>query len=274
MCSVTAARAPAVAESAPTIKLNEEFELTKLNQIIAIEKDVKVQAIGVLNSAYQAVQKPNLFEGLAKTYEPLSEDGYKLPSESQRVQQYVPDLISKVQATMERLFDLTVTKDAANQNATADIVVNGVTLVAGVPVTTLLWLEKQLINLHTFVLKLPVTDVSSVWTWDAQNSVWRSDTVKTMRQRKVTEWLVVVPATQQHPAQTKEVSKDIPEGEWSTTRLSGAVSPAQRDQLLTNLDALRQAVKQAREAANSITVTDVTMGNALLNFLFGGMLPL
>ena len=68
------------------------------------------------------------------------------------------DLIRDVQADIERMFDLVATKDFANTEAKADIVVDNQVLVTGVPATYLLWLEKELTDLHTFITKLPVLD--------------------------------------------------------------------------------------------------------------------
>ncbi|MEV0269330.1 MAG: hypothetical protein HOV71_19755 [Hamadaea sp.] len=242
--------------------------MTKLNQIIALEKGVKATAETTLTKAYHEAQKPDLFAGLIRTYEPLEEDGYVLPSESKKVTAKVPALVSEIQAAVERLIDLTLTKDTANAGAKADVKVGDTVLARDVPVTTLLWLEKQLTNLRTFISKLPVTDVADDWTWDADNQVFRSATVKTMRSRKSEDFIVVVPPTDKHPAHVEKVTKDVPEGTWSTTKLSGAVSPSQRDTWLAQVTAVTEAVKTAREQANLAEVVDAKMGKAILDFIF------
>jgi len=48
-------------------------------------------------------------------------------------------------------------------------------LLADVPVTYLLFLEKQLTDLRTFVDKLPVLDPSVVWLQDPSSGDWRSE---------------------------------------------------------------------------------------------------
>lgn len=243
--------------------------MTKLNQVIALEKGVKANAESVLTQAYHTAQKPDLFAGLVRTYQPLEEGGYVLPSESKRVTANAPILVNSVQTALERLFDLTLTKDATNAAARADIKVGDVVLAADVPVTTLLWLEKQLVNLKTFITKLPTTDVADEWTWDRDQQVYRSAVVKTLRSRKVEDFVVVVQPTDKHPAHVEKVVKDVPEGEWSTMKLSGAISPAQRDKWLTQVNAVAEAVKTAREQANLAEVTDRAMGTAILNYVFG-----
>lgn len=244
--------------------------MTKLNQIIALEKGVKATTERVVTNAYHKFQKPDLFTGLTKDYQPLAEDDFVYPSESRKIVAKVPLLISEFQTAWERLFDLTFTKDATNQEARADIVIGKDVLVTGVPVSTLIFLEKRLVELFTIVSKMPVTDVAKDWSWDAEQQVWRASPVKTLRNKKVEDIVVVVPPTDKHPAQTAKIVRDLPEGHWTTQELSGAISPQQRDAYLARVTQLTEAVKRAREQANMADVTDRNMGNALLNFVFAG----
>lgn len=244
--------------------------MTKLNQIIALEKGVKAETDRVLNGVYHLFQKPDAFAGLTKTYTSLEEDGFVYPPENRKVTASVPTLLSAAQAAWERLFDLTFTKDATNQEASADIVVNGTVLVEAVPVSTLIWLEKKLVDLRTVMSKVPVTDIAEDWTWDAEQGVWKAAPVRTLRSKKVEDYVVIVPPTDKHPAQTAKVVRDEPEGHWTTTKLSGATSVTSRDAALARITVLTEAVKRAREQANMAEVTDRSMGNVLLNFVFGG----
>lgn len=75
------------------------------------------------------------------------------------------DVLRATAGTLTRLFDVTATKDWANRTAAADVVVDGTVLLAQVPVPYLLFLEKQLTDMHTFVRKLPVLDASNPGTW-------------------------------------------------------------------------------------------------------------
>jgi hypothetical protein len=243
--------------------------LTRLNQIVALEKQVKADVRTPIDGVYHAFQKPDLFAGLVKTYESLEEDGFIYPSESKKVVARVPELITQIQGAWTRLMDLVLTKDAANTEAVADIYIDGVALVNSVPVTTLLWLEKQLVDLRTIVSKIPVLDVTEDWNRDEANSLYRTEPVRTLRSKKVTEFLTVAPATDKHPAQVREVVKDVPEGHWSTTKLSGAVSAKYRQEMTERVIKLQEAVKKARETANMTEVSDRSMGAALLGYVFG-----
>ncbi len=141
--------------------------MAKLNQIIAVEKGIKSRSFQELTEAHQALQKPALLAGISRTYRPKDEEGEQLPPESTRVQIKADDIIRQTTESLTKLFDATAAKDWTNCNAKADVVVDGQTLLAQVPATYLLFLEKQLVDLHTFVKKLPVLDASETWNFDA-----------------------------------------------------------------------------------------------------------
>jgi hypothetical protein len=242
---------------------------TKLNQIIAVEKGAKTRAFAQITDAYQLLQKPAVLAGIARTYQPVDEDGEQYPPESTRVQVKAEDLIAEVTASLTELFDVTATKDWANCTATADIVVDGVTIVAAVPVTYLLFLEKQLIDFHTFVKKLPVLDPSDVWTFDGAADSYATEPVQTTKTKKVPRNHVKAEATKEHPAQVEVYHEDVVVGHWKTVKFSGAL-PAQRvNELTDRVERLQKAVKFAREEANTAEVEQQEIGAQVFAYLTG-----
>jgi hypothetical protein len=184
----------------------------KLNQIIAVEKSVKSRSVQELAQAHHDVQKPALLAGIARTYQPKDEEGEQLPPESTRVQVQAEDILRTTAATLTRLFDVTATKDWANRTAAADVVVDGTVLLPQVPVPYLLFLEKQLTELHGFVRKLPVLDASESWNLDPSSDAWKTDPVRTIRTKKVPRNHVKAEATEKHPAQVEVYYEDVPVG--------------------------------------------------------------
>ena len=150
--------------------------MAKLNQIIAVEKGIKSKSHQNLTAAHH-LQKPALLAGISRTYQPKDEEGEQLPPESTRVQVKAEDVLRATAGTLTRLFDVTATKDWANRTAAADVLVDGRVLLAQVPVPYLLFLEKQLTDLHTFVRKLPVLDASEAWNLDPSTDAWKTDPV-------------------------------------------------------------------------------------------------
>ncbi|MBL7497492.1 hypothetical protein I6A84_06280 [Frankia sp. CNm7] len=242
--------------------------MTKLNQIIALEKGVKARASRELEELRASTQKDALLAGISRTYQPRDEDGDPLPPEGTKVQVRVEEVLARVSAVLTRLFDVVATKDIANGSARADVVVDGETLLRDVPVAYLLFLEKQLADLQSFLAKLPVLDPAEDWSWDSAAGVYRTPTTKTVRSRKVPKVLVKYEATEHHPAQTEVFTVDEPVGDWSTVKFSGALPAERRGQLLDRVIALGEAVKVAREAANQFDVTDQAYGKLVFDYLF------
>jgi hypothetical protein len=242
--------------------------VAKLNQIIAVEKGVKSGALRDLTDAHQSLQKPALLSGISRTYQPKDEEGEQLPSESTRVQVKAEEIIDRTTAILTRLFDVTATKDWANREARADVKVDGNTVLDDVPVSYLLFLEKQLVDLHTFVKKLPVLDSAEFWTHDASADCWKTEPVRTVKTKKVPRNHVKAEATENHPAQVEVYYEDVPVGSWTTVKFSGALPAKRVNELLERVEKLQHAVKFAREEANGIEVTDQHVGEAVFGYLF------
>jgi hypothetical protein len=139
----------------------------KLNQVIAIEKGIKSKAVQALTDAYHSLQKSTLLAGISRTYRPKDEEGEQFPPEATRVQLRADDAIRQANEALTKLFDIVATKDWANCQAKADVVVDGKVLLTQVPATYLLFLEKQLVDLHAFIKKLPILDASERMISDA-----------------------------------------------------------------------------------------------------------
>ncbi|MEU9062583.1 hypothetical protein AB0D13_27905 [Streptomyces sp. NPDC048430] len=243
--------------------------MTKLNQIIAVEKGVKSKSLQDITAAHHKVQKPALLAGISRTYQPKDEEGEQLPPESARVQIKAEEALREMSASLTRLFDVTATKDWANCSARADVTVDGRTVVSEVPVSYLLFLEKQLTDLHTFVKKLPVLDAAESWSLDPSTDLWKTDPVRTIRTRKVPRNHVKAEATDKHPAQVDVYYEDVPIGYWTTVKFSGALPARRVNELLERVEKLQHAVKFAREEANGAEVTDRRVGDAVFGYLFG-----
>ncbi|MFA1544043.1 DUF7873 family protein [Actinomadura monticuli] len=242
---------------------------TKLNQIIAVEKGVKSKSVQDLAAAGQSTQKGPLLSGISRTYQPKDEDGEQLSPESTRVQVTVEGVLRDVTRSLTRLFDVTATKDWANCAARADVTVDGTALVRDVPVTYLLFLEKQLTDLHSFLRRLPILDAAETWTFDPSTDVWRTEPVRTVKTKKIPRNHVKAEATEKHPAQVEVYYEDVTVGHWTTVKFSGALPARRVNELLDRVEKLRDAVKFAREEANGTEVTDQRVGDALFGYIFG-----
>lgn len=244
---------------------------TKLNQIIAIEKGVKNQAHRIETELYQSLAKTVLFSGLSRTYRPKDEDDRDLqPPESTSVQLKGEELIKQLIGSLTRFIDVTATKDATNTLAKADVVIDGVTLAAGVPVPTLIFFEKEIVKLEAFVKSIPQLDPAKNWAYDANVGVHRADAVETTRTKKLPRNHELSPATDKHPAQVQVFTEDVLVGYWTKIDFSGALPADRIAAIQDRLDRLKTAVKYAREEANNTEVVDVHYADSLLHYVFDG----
>ncbi|MGA8113610.1 MAG: hypothetical protein WCA46_08115 [Actinocatenispora sp.] len=243
--------------------------MARLNQIIAVEKGVKSRSFQELTKTHQSLQKPAPLSGISRTYQPKDEEGERLPPESTKVQIKVDEVIRETVRIMTRLFDVTATKDWTNCSARADVLVDGRAIAADVPVTYLLFLEKQLVDLHTFVRKLPVLDAAESWVYDSSADCYATEPVQTVRTRKVPRNHVKAEATEKHPAQVEVYHEDITVGYWRTVKFSGALPAKRVNDMLERVEKLQAAVKFAREDANAVDAVDQKVGERFFDYLFG-----
>lgn len=245
--------------------------MAKLHQILAVESGIRNQSQEDLTKAHHGLQKEDMLSGLFREYEPANEGGEKFNPERKILQVRVPDVIKRTVEVMERTFDVIATRDYANCHAKADIVLeDGSTLLKDVPATYLLWLEKRLDDMHTFVAKLPILPADTEWRFDRDQNCFRNaHEIKTHKTEKIEDYQIVVPATEKHPAQVVKVTKDVTVGHWTTHKFSGAVPAATHKAMKDRIEALQKAVKFAREKANEVEAKDQKVGMQILKHVFG-----
>lgn len=239
-----------------------------LNQAIAIEKDVKTRAYNEVTELHKQTQKAELVNGFVKTYAPLAEDGTKYPDEKKLVQVNIGDVFKRIAKVSGEWYDISATRDFGNCNARADVIVDGVVLIQHAPVTFLLFMEKQLSDLKAFIGKLSELDQAHTWNADSATGLWKSGELKQHRTEKIQETKIVVQATKEFPAQTKDYVQDKLVGYWTAHLLSGGVQPIRKRELLDRVEALVVAVKSARERANMIEVERINVGAPIFEYLF------
>lgn len=242
--------------------------MAKLNQIIAVRDGKKSRAKETLTGIYHLVQKSALFDGISRTYEPDNDDGERFPPEHKQVQYTVGRAIAEACGVLSELFDVTATQDYANCKATADIAIDGKILAAGVPVTHLLFIEKQLIDVQTFVRSLPTLDPAEKWEYSQTADCYQSESHGTAKSKKIPKAFVKYDATKEFPAQVEVFQEDVKVGEWNTIKFSGAMPLKEKVDTLNRIAVLIDAVKAAREQANGIDAPPVSISAGLFGYIF------
>lgn len=242
--------------------------MLKLNQVIAIEKGIKTKSQRVISDAHNSLKKKELFVGHTKTFSPYDEDGEQLPPDNMKVKYRVDDFINEAKQSWSELWDITAMRDYGNSSAVADVVVDNKVILEKVPVTYLLFLEKQLDDLYTFVKKLPILDSSEDWESDPKQDMFSTKPIESIKTKKVTRPLVLYEATDHHPAQVKEITEDVLHGKWKTIKYSTALQAKEVNEYINRVEKLQQAVKCAREKANEKEVDKKSIGDPVFKFVF------
>jgi len=239
----------------------------KLNQVIALVQGKKARVAKILTNIHHGWHKDRI-TGISRTYQPIADDGEQLPAESRIVQAKVGTEITKLRAELADLFNIVATQEYGNTEAVGNIHIEGGLILDSNPVTVLLFLEKQLTDLRTLAQNLPTLPSDRSWSFDEARNCWVTQPEQTVKTQKVQVPIVKYDATPEHPAQTDLITRDRTVGHWSTIHLSGALPEMERDAIVKRIESLQDAVKVAREEANSQEVTYQVIGPAILDYVF------
>ena len=181
--------------------------------------------------------------------------------------------LAYVRGHTTRYFNAFAAKERTNQEAKADIVVDGNTLLADVPATALLGLEKKLAALRDLYGRIPTLDPGIKWQIDpaAEEGVYvcAEDEIR-FKTEKTIHSKVLYDATKEHPAQIEKWAQDTPIGRIVITRRCSMLSPADKSKYLGRIDTLIRAVKKARQRANKAEVVKLDVASAIFEFIHKG----
>ncbi|MFO0823480.1 MAG: hypothetical protein U0792_10245 [Gemmataceae bacterium] len=170
---------------------------------------------------------------------------------------------------MDGTVEPVLTQDTGNQESSGYIVVDGKLILSDVPITTLLFLDKQVNDLETFVSKLPTPDPAEEWNHDPSTGLLRSKASESLRTSKEPTVIVKYAATKEHPAQTELFTKDAGRN-VDADPLQREILDDRKNAILARVRKLQDAIKAAKEQANLLEVERQKAGEPILDFVFGG----
>lgn len=246
----------------------------KLHQLLPVETALREQAASTLRAAIKLFASDAMFVGQRRTYQPIDEGGKVLPPENVNVRGTVYRLIADVMRDYVPYMDATIQKEVSNKIAVADVFKPGTkeVLFKDIPVPALLNLEARIKDIIVFINDIPTLDPSDNWVWDKTTGTWHGTMAQTYSSTKIQTPIVLYHATPEHPAQTQLVTEDVRVGIWSTIKLSGAMNPAERRELLRRAQDLLLEVTKARQAANDIEHDNEAYGQAVFDYIAGDVL--
>jgi len=248
--------------------------MSKLHEILAVEGSLETAAKKLIKESLHTLDKESLFKGQVRKLEMFrEEDKASEITDYQELTTTVDENLNYLVKPLTKWLDTVATKDATNQKAVADLVVEGKTLATGVPATFLLGLEKKLAALREVYIKIPTLEPGINWLADEQNrpGVFKAEhSIVQMKSRKDPEFRTVAEATDKHPAQVVQVERTVDVGRYVTSTYSGKMTPLEKAKKLERIDTVLNAAKQARMQANNIEIVKFNVGNAVIDFINKG----
>lgn len=244
--------------------------MTKLYEILAVEKDVSKDAKDEAARIVGVFGQEGLLRGMTISYHTLLDGEPELPEEITELAHTVEGELLQYQKSLGSFIDVAIEKESSNTNAQADVFLNGELFLKGVPATALLNLESRLEELRKVYEAIPVIDMTEQWQYDDNQGCFVSQTRKKFRTKKVLRNHVLAEATKEHPAQVNAYQEDIPAYSVETVITSGMITPARKRELLERISKLQKAVKTARQRANDVDIVDTKVANKLFEFIHTG----
>ena len=246
--------------------------MTKLHEVLAAEKTVSSAWNTLYEETLKKLGNSHFFEGHTKSLKMLEESAGNEAIEAQAAEHKA--LPTNVHDTLEYTFgilanheDLQLQKNYTNTMAKADVEFRGEVVFPGLPVDQLLGLEARLAKVRTLYVAMPTLDASKTWTFDAGMGCWVAPPEHVVKTEKIMVPVVMSPATDKHPAQVKESTKDNTIGKFTQVKRSGAVTAVQKSEAIKLIDELLVEIKQARMRANETIVVNAKLGKDLLALL-------
>lgn len=251
--------------------------MVALHQLVAVVSGLKERSKNATTAVYQSFEKAGNCVGETRTYQPLDGDDPDCPEPTVKLPQVnIAQQVKSAFNSLEAAWDTVVSLDMGNQAARETVRVedkngNELALATDVPITTLIWLEKQLTDLVTFISKIPTLDPAKNWAYDSNREMYVTDALQSNRTKKRKRFSVMVQPTEHHPAQTMQWEEDEVVGHYSTQYLSTAIPVNKKTAMLQRAVNLRDAVKQARERANQQEVRATKAMKNLLDHVLGDL---
>lgn len=239
-----------------------------LSQVLAIEKSTKAKVTRETTDLHRLSNNQDSFSGFIRQYNPVVDDDFKYPDENKNILNNVSNILEDLNSLYSELFNIVAIKDWTNCKAKADIIVNNEVLVKDVPATYLLFLEKELIKIKTIISDLPELDSNYSWNLDENTQTYKTKGIQTVKTKKVKKPLVLYHATEKHAAQTDIITEDENIGTWETVKTSGAIPIVKKKKILSKIQTLIEAVKIAREQANTIKIEETSTIEKILKYIF------
>jgi len=247
----------------------------QLHELIAVEAELKATANKLSTESLKTLNKDTLFMGQTRKLTMFSTENEMLNGvEHQQLTTTVDENLDYLMDHITNYWDAVAQKDATNQQAKADIVIDGTVLAKDLPVTFLLGLETKINDLRKVYDAIPTLAPGIKWNKDEQASklgVFVMNTPEvSFKTEKDIEFRSAAEATKEHAEQIVQVAVTKNIGKYETIKESGMLTPMEKAMRINRLDKLLNAVKKSRQRANSAPIVNISCADALLSYINKG----
>lgn len=246
----------------------------KLHEVLAVDRDLEQAVRKILQEATKVFNdKHQLFIGQHRRLEMFADNRKNEEAAAEQFSEIsttVADKLDYISTSIVKHYDAVAQKERTNQNAKADVVINGNVILESIPATVLLGLENKLSELRKLYNALPTLQQGHDWKIDETlgNNVYKlANPEVTSKTEKKLCYDIIVPATKEHPAQVKEWTEDRPVGKYVKNIYCGMITPARKSVLLGRIDVLIAAVKKARARANQEEIVNIHIGKKIWDYI-------
>jgi hypothetical protein len=248
--------------------------MAKLHQILAVESDLEGKYKRTCEETKKVFGKPAMFTGSHRKLITFDDsDGMEYPEENQAMTTTVKERIEYTGASISAYLDALFQKEATNQVANADLVVDNVTIGTALPATFLLALESRLKYIRSIYETMPTLQAGVEWkpSTDKGADVWDMVHPEEKIKTKMTfKSQILVEPTEHHPAQIEKWEEQVPVGKFVRNVWCSMITSHQKSEVLGRIDKLIQATKQARQRANAQDIIKGNVGEKIIDFINNG----
>jgi len=246
--------------------------MARLHELLSVESDLQTIFNDALKKTKKTLGQGNLFFAMTRSLEWFRDEGReKQPDEISDYTTTVDDELEIQEKHVTRYFDAILQKEATNQIAVADLVVDNEVIAEKLPATFLLGLETRLKLLRQSYVAIPVLPDNIKWEKDptkGHNVYSRVNPEIQLKTEKTFKVQVLYAATKEHPAQVEKIPETENVGKYTRQVWTGVYSRAEKADLIDSIDRLIRAVKQARQRANTAVVdNELKIGKKIFDYI-------
>lgn len=245
---------------------------TELHELLAVEGMLDKQAKKLVLSSKKQLDKENLFMGQTRKLEMFDDQDSRLnTTESMKLETTVDKNLGYALGSVIKYWDAVIQKDSANQEAKADVVIDGKVILKDIPATTLLGLENKIAELRSLFEAIPTLPTGINWERNEADEpgIFRTrEDVKQAKTENDVGFRVLYEATKEHPAQIEKFKVVNTIGMYSTSRVCGMYTAYNKAKRLEKIDIVLRGIKKARQRANTVKVNiEKRIGKDLIDFI-------